>query len=202
MSIVDVRPTVEAPDDDPYLRLEETESPQALAWVEAQNSATMKRFFDSRLAADRDALKLIFDRPDNIPFPNRRGKELFNPWQDAEHPRGQWRTTSLDSFRSENPEWDVLIDLDALAAKEGEDWVWRGGRRCRERMTGLSFISRVEGRMRVSYARSISQLANSLRMVSICPRQEARLSGLIATRCCLCHRSDPIWQPAQAYRAR
>ena len=127
MSIVDVRPTVEAQDDDPYLWLEERESPQAPAWVEAQNSATMKRFFDSRFAADRDALKLIFDRPDNIPFPNRRGKKLFNPWQDAEHPRGLWRTTSLDGFRSENPEWDVLIDLDALAAKDGEDWVWRGG---------------------------------------------------------------------------
>ena len=47
MSIVDVRPTVEAPDDDPYLWLEERESSQALAWVEAQNSATMNRFFDS-----------------------------------------------------------------------------------------------------------------------------------------------------------
>jgi prolyl oligopeptidase len=118
---------VEAPDDDPYLWLEETESSQALAWVDAQNAATMSRFSDGRFAADRDALKLIFDRPDNIPFPNRRGRRLFNPWQDAEHPRGLWRTTSLESFRSETPEWDVLIDLDALAAKEGEDWVWRGG---------------------------------------------------------------------------
>jgi len=74
MSIVDVRPTVEAPDDDPYLWLEERESPRALAY-EAQNSATIKRFFDSRFAADRDALKLMFDRSDNIPFPNRRGKK-------------------------------------------------------------------------------------------------------------------------------
>jgi prolyl oligopeptidase len=73
--IVDSRPTVEAPDDDPYLWLEETESPQALAWVEAQNAATIQRFGDSRFAADRDALKLIFDRPDNIPFPNRRGEK-------------------------------------------------------------------------------------------------------------------------------
>ena len=127
MPIVDSRPSVEAPDDDPYLWLEETESPQALAWVEAQNAATIQRFGDSRFAADRDALKLIFDRPDNIPFPNRRGEKLFNPWQDAEHPRGLWRTTSFESFQSESPEWDVLIDLDKLAAKEGEDWVWRGG---------------------------------------------------------------------------
>ena len=125
--MLDARPTVEAPDDDPYLWLEETESSQALAWVEAQNAATMSRFSDGRFAADRDALKLIFDRPDNIPFPNRRCRRLFNPWQDAEHPRGLWRTTSLESFRSENTEWDVLVDVDALATKEREDWVWRGG---------------------------------------------------------------------------
>jgi len=127
VTIPDSRPTLEAPDDDPYRWLEEVESSQALAWVEAQNAATMQRFGDSRFAADRDALKLILDRPDNIPFPNRRGKKLFNPWQDAEHPRGLWRTTSLESFRSEAPDWEVLIDLDALAAEEGEDWVWRGG---------------------------------------------------------------------------
>jgi prolyl oligopeptidase len=127
VSIVDARPTIDAPDDDPYLWLEERESSRALAWVDAQNAATLSRFSDSRFAADRDALKLIFDRPDNIPFPNRRGKKLFNPWQDAEHPRGLWRTTSIESFRSEITEWDVLIDVDALAAKEGEDWVWRGG---------------------------------------------------------------------------
>jgi prolyl oligopeptidase len=124
---VDARPTISAPDDDPYLWLEEVESERALAWVEAQNTTTIQRFGTARFADDRDTLKLIFDRPDNIPFPNRRGKKLFNPWQDAEHPRGLWRTTSLASFRSDSPDWDVLIDLDALAAKEGEDWVWRGG---------------------------------------------------------------------------
>ena len=30
------------------------------------------------------------------------------------------------SFRTDAPDWDVLLDLDALAAAEGEDWVWQG----------------------------------------------------------------------------
>jgi prolyl oligopeptidase len=30
----------------------------------------------------------------------------------------------MDSYRTEEPSWDVLIDLDALAAAEGENWVW------------------------------------------------------------------------------
>ena len=127
MESPDPRPTLEAPDDDPYLWLEDIEGSGALAWVQAQDTATLRRFGDAQFAADRDVLKSILDRPDNIAYPNRRGGRIFNPWQDEEHPRGLWRTTSFASFRSETPVWDVLIDLDELAAKEGEDWVWHGG---------------------------------------------------------------------------
>ena len=124
---LDSRPTLEAPDDDPYLWLEEIESARVLDWVEAQNAATLQRFNDAGVATDHKVLKTIFDRPDNIPFPNRRAGRLFNPWRDAANPRGVWRTTTLESFRRDTPDWDVLIDVDALATKEGEDWVWRGG---------------------------------------------------------------------------
>src|SRR5260370_24461608 len=127
MSSLDPRPTLEAPDDDPYLWLEEIESAPVLDWVEAQTAATLKRSLDEAVSADRKILKAIFDRPDNIPFPNRRAGRLFNPWRDAANPRGLWRTTTLESFCSDAPNWDVLIDVDVLAAKESEDWVWRGG---------------------------------------------------------------------------
>ncbi|HKM72126.1 MAG TPA: S9 family peptidase, partial [Stellaceae bacterium] len=122
----DPRPTLEAPDDDPYLWLEEIDGERALAWVETQNAATLARFGDARFAADRDMLAAIFDRPDNIPLIGRRGTRVFNFWKDASHPRGLWRATTLDSYRGEAPEWEVLLDLDALAAREGEDWTWSG----------------------------------------------------------------------------
>ena len=124
--MIDPRPTIEAPDDDPYLWLEEIDGERALAWVEAQNSATLARFGDDRFAADRDILAAIFDRPDNIPVIARRGAKVFNFWKDAEHPRGLWRATSLDSYRGEQPDWEILLDLDALAATEAEDWTWSG----------------------------------------------------------------------------
>jgi prolyl oligopeptidase len=122
MPAPDPRPTLEAPDNDPHLWLEEIENARVLDWVEAQNAATLARFRNDAVAADHKILKAIFDRPDNIPYPNRRAGKLFNPWQDAANPRGVWRTTTLESFRSDAPVWDVLIDVDALAAKEGEDW--------------------------------------------------------------------------------
>jgi prolyl oligopeptidase len=122
----DPRPTVEAPDDDPYLWLEEIEGERALAWVDRQNRATLARFADQRFAADRDLLVAIFDRPDNIPLIARRGARVFNFWKDAAQPRGLWRATTLDGYRSGTPQWEILLDLDALAAGEGEDWTWGG----------------------------------------------------------------------------
>jgi prolyl oligopeptidase len=124
--MIDPRPTLDAPDDDPYLWLEEIEGERALAWVERQNAATLARYGDARFADDRDTLAAILDRPDNIPLIARRGARVFNFWRDAAHPRGLWRATTLDSFRRETPEWDILLDLDALAAREGEDWTWGG----------------------------------------------------------------------------
>jgi prolyl oligopeptidase len=126
MLAIDPRPTLAAPDDDPYLWLEEIDGERALAWVEAQNRVTLERFGNAHFAADRDLLAAIFDRPDNIPLIARRGSRVFNFWKDAEHPRGLWRVTTLASYRTEVPDWEILLDLDALAVREGEDWIWSG----------------------------------------------------------------------------
>jgi len=123
---VDPRPTIAAPDDDPYLWLEEIEEARALAWVEARNGATLARFGNARFAADRDSLSAILDRPDRIPGVRRHGPHLHNFWRDAANPRGLWRRTTLASYRSEQPVWEAILDMDALAAAEGEDWVWQG----------------------------------------------------------------------------
>ena len=123
---VDARPTVAAPDDDPYLWLEEIEGARALAWVAAQNSATLAAFGNATFASDRDTLAALLDRPDHIPFVVRRGQHLYNFWRDANNPRGLWRRTTLDSFRTEQPAWEVLLDVDALASRDKEDWLWHG----------------------------------------------------------------------------
>lgn len=56
----------------------------------------------------------------------RRGEYLYNFWRDATNSRGLWRRTTLDRYRRHDPEWDVVIDVDALAATEDENWVWAG----------------------------------------------------------------------------
>jgi prolyl oligopeptidase len=123
-SNADPRPTLEAPDDDPWIWLEDIDSPQATAWADAQTAKTLERFGDAGYLQDRGRLAAIYDQPANIPFVARRGDKLFNFWKDAEHPRGLWRTTTLESYRTDNPDWEILLDLDALAEAEGEDWIW------------------------------------------------------------------------------
>ena len=122
----DRRPTLAAPDDDPYLWLEDIDGAAAVAWVAGQNAATLQAFAGTEVQADADALAAVWDRPDNIPFVTRRGGQLYNFWRDAVHVRGLWRRTSLASFRKDAPDWEAVLDLDALAAAEGEDWVFHG----------------------------------------------------------------------------
>ena len=123
---IDDRPTIAAPDDDPYLWLEEIEGERALAFVEQQNALTLQKFGRAGFARDRDALAEILDRPDNIPYIGRRGSFVYKLWKDASHPRGLWRRTTLAEFRKPNPAWETILDVDRLAAEENEDWLFAG----------------------------------------------------------------------------
>ncbi len=126
MGSIDFRPTLVAPDDDPYLWLEDVEGEDALDWVARQHKSTLARFGGTTFDADQALLTEIFDRPDRIPYVNRRGGLLYNLWTDADHPRGLFRRTTMESYRSAHTDWDVLLDLDALAEAEDEDWIWAG----------------------------------------------------------------------------
>jgi prolyl oligopeptidase len=114
-------------EEDPYLWLEDVTGEQALDWVRARNRETT-----DRLAAGpgferlRDGLRAALDAEGKIPYVVRRGRFLYNFWQDAAHPRGLWRRTTLAEYRKDSPAWEVLLDLDALAEEEGENWVWEG----------------------------------------------------------------------------
>jgi prolyl oligopeptidase len=122
--VVDGRPTIDAPDDDPYLWLEDIEGRRALDFVERQNRLTLEKFGGAGFARDRDTLAAIYDRPDNIPYVTRRGGRLYNLWKDADNPRGLWRRTTFEEYSKPHPQWDVLLDLDRLAAEEGKDWLF------------------------------------------------------------------------------
>ena len=120
---IDDRPTIAAPDDDPYLWLEEVEGERALDFVDRQSRLTLEAFGGRQFETDRDTLAAIYDRSDNIPYVTRRGGLVYNLWKDAKNPRGVWRRTTLADFRNAEPGWETLLDIDRLATEEDKDWL-------------------------------------------------------------------------------
>lgn len=114
-------------DQDPWLWLEEMQGDKALAWVRERNAESRQRLEAWPGFADtRRRILDVLDSRDRIPAIARRGGFVYNFWQDAEHPRGLWRRTTLDDYRQPQPAWDIVLDLDALGRAEGENWVWGG----------------------------------------------------------------------------
>ncbi|MEM1052844.1 MAG: prolyl oligopeptidase family serine peptidase [Pseudomonadota bacterium] len=118
---------VPGPDQDPYIWLEEARSDEALAWVEAENERTLGVLeADPRFETLKAEALAIFDSEDRIPFVTFRPDGLYNFWQDKENPKGLLRRTTIESYQSDDPEWETVLDVDALAAAEGKEWVYKG----------------------------------------------------------------------------
>jgi prolyl oligopeptidase len=120
--------SAEAPAEEAsHLWLEAVEGEQALDWVRGRNDDTVAAYSKATSFTETESRMLsAFDSTDKIPAVVERGEWLYNFWRDGEHPRGVWRRTSWDSYRTDAPEWEVVLDVDALAESEGENWVWHG----------------------------------------------------------------------------
>jgi prolyl oligopeptidase len=132
-----------AADEDPYIWMEEVENEKALAWAKERSDADTSAIEETPEFAEIHARLLeIYNSRDRIPAPAIRGAWVYNFWRDADHVRGVWRRTFLDEYIKDEPAWEIVLDLDALAEAEGENWVWDDAdclepeyRRC---MIGLS----------------------------------------------------------------
>ncbi len=113
--------------DDPFLWLEDIDGAAALDWVRAQNARGVAELeADPRYAAmHADALAIV-TAADRIPYPRFLGSSLANFWQDERQLRGLWRRTTIDGFKTADPAWEPILDIDALAAAEGRNWVYHG----------------------------------------------------------------------------
>ena len=103
------------------------ESEEALDWVRGQNDRTNGRLLeDDRYPGLFDEALALLESEDRIPYGSLYGGYVWNLWRDADHSHGLWRRTTLDSYLTEEPDWDTVLDLDALSAEEDTNWVWRG----------------------------------------------------------------------------
>ncbi len=112
---------------DPYAWLEDVHGKKPLAWVAEQNKASLGRLkADPRYDANYRSVLSVLDAPDRIAYAGLDHGFAYNFWQDAKNPKGVWRRTSIADYRNKSPKWEVLLDLDALAKAEKENWVFKG----------------------------------------------------------------------------
>ena len=115
---------------DPYLWLEDVQGERALQWVRERNAESEGLLqAEPGFEALRGSIREVLDSKEQIPYVTRRGDWLYNLWRDASNPRGLWRRATLAEYRKAQPAWETVIDIDALAQAEGENWVW-GGATC------------------------------------------------------------------------
>ena len=106
--------------DDPYQWLEDVDGARSMAWVTQHNERTAARLeaLPQYAGLHRDAMAAL-GSASRLPEVERHGRWLYNLWQDAAHPRGLYRRTTLAEFGKADTHWDTVLDIDALAKQEG-----------------------------------------------------------------------------------
>ena len=111
---------------DSNLWLEEIQGEKALEWVQKTNSAT-----DETLGADplykeiyEDALSALNSK-DKLPEISQKGDWIYYLKKSEDNPRGIYQRTSLADFKSGQPKWQKVLDIDALSKTDNVKWVFR-----------------------------------------------------------------------------
>jgi len=116
---------VEQPDK--YAWLEDVSGARSMAWIKAENQRTAKVLEgDPRYPALEAAELKVLESPDRLAIPSISGNDVYNTWQDAEHVRGILRRTTLADYVNARPQWQTVLDYDALAKQDNQKWVQKG----------------------------------------------------------------------------
>lgn len=118
---------------DPFIELEALEDPRVDVWVSAQNTRATEAFGK---AQDTDKLTQrlakAYTSQERIVSCSRYGDWGYNTWQDEQNPLGIVRRTPWTAWLAGKPEWQIILDVDALdlnnaatnESEEGEAIRW------------------------------------------------------------------------------
>ena len=114
--------------EDTYQWLEEVDGQKALEFVNSHSKATFEK-----LSKEKDYQDIYnksierYNSTERIAYPTIHGDYVYNFWKDKDHVRGIWRRCSLENYKSGNPTWETLLDMDDLSLKDDIKWVFKGG---------------------------------------------------------------------------
>jgi prolyl oligopeptidase len=132
--------------NDPYAWLEDIHGAKPLEWVAEQNARSLQVLkADPRYEKNYSNILSVLDASDRIPFGSLYHGWVYNFWQDATNPKGVWRRTTAADYEKADPHWEILLDIDALAKDENENWVFAGATCAPEQTRCLIRLSRGGG---------------------------------------------------------
>lgn len=111
---------------DPFQWLEKVSDKKSLNWVKAQNNKSRSMLEkEAGFEPLKNQVLDILNSKERIAYVHKMGSHFYNFWRDGEHPRGLLRRTTPESYKTANPEWETVLDLDALSEKEKANWVYK-----------------------------------------------------------------------------
>lgn len=124
--IEEAKPVVE----DSYLWLEQIHGDRALQWVENQNRRTVAYLESlSNFNPLENRCLSILNSQEKLLITKKRENYYYTYRIDENNKRGVWLRTPAENFETldqSEVNWEVVLDLDELAEKENENWVWKG----------------------------------------------------------------------------
>ena len=98
-----------------------------MEWVKAEDARTAAVLEKQKPFAELDEAALkVLDSPEKLAYPTFRGGLVYNTWRDKDHVRGIVRRTTLESYLTNDPKWETVIDYDALGKQDKQSWVGKG----------------------------------------------------------------------------
>lgn len=129
--------------EDKYLWLEDILGKESLDWARSQNKKIKELFnAESWFKEDVKNLQAILESKEKIPFVHFIADGfVYNHWNDEKNVQGLIRRATIESYKDNSPEWDILLDLDSLSEKDGQKWVYHEMEISPNKKRALFFLS-------------------------------------------------------------
>jgi prolyl oligopeptidase len=149
--------------EDAYIWLEDVEAKECLDFARDSNAKCLSALGDPKEGPSYQRILNVLESKDRIPHVSNMGYDtagnrlLFNFWKDEEHPKGIWRSTTLDEYNNNNKAeataWTTILDVDALAKTDDISWVWKGSTALPRARDPMSDNGRIVTRVLLSLSR-------------------------------------------------
>eukprot|EP00559_Dactyliosolen_fragilissimus_P006980 CAMPEP_0184856592 /NCGR_PEP_ID=MMETSP0580-20130426/1771_1 /TAXON_ID=1118495 /ORGANISM="Dactyliosolen fragilissimus" /LENGTH=767 /DNA_ID=CAMNT_0027351695 /DNA_START=185 /DNA_END=2488 /DNA_ORIENTATION=+ len=132
--------------EDPYIWLEDVESEKSLSFAKESNEKCLAALGDPTTSSTGTYSKVlsVLESDDRIAYVAKYGTNadgevmVYNLWKDSNNPKGLWRKTTFESYKSDQPEWETVLNIDELAEKDGISWVYKGNSKLSRSIDPLS----------------------------------------------------------------